>query len=81
MLLPREQPSFRRLNLGSRKVTFARFVVAMRARLLAVGAVLAGAALLVRSPHSPGRTVLWENFDQGDYIDRQVRQARADGIR
>ena len=40
--------------------------------------VLAGAALVV---NSPDRTVLWENYDEGDYFDRQVRQARADGIR
>ena len=45
---------------------------------LACGILLAGAALLV---HSPVRTELWENYDEGDYFDRQVRQARADGIR
>ena len=45
---------------------------------VACGILLTGAALLV---HSPGRTELWENYHEGDYFDRQVRQARADGIR
>ena len=43
--------------------------------------VLACVTLLARQHQAGGRTVLWENYNEPDYFDRQVRQARADGIR
>lgn len=50
---------------------------------LSVGAVLllACATLLLQQSPGSGRTVLWENYNEPDYFDRQVRQARSDGIR
>ena len=64
---------------------WARVEEDMRAQGSAVTAVaavllLACAVLLVQQ-QAGGRTELWENYNEPDYFDRQVRQARADGIR
>lgn len=42
--------------------------------------ILAIATIVLQEPRS-GRSVLWENYNDADYFDRQVQQARDDGIR
>jgi len=39
------------------------------------------ATVLLLQGLQSGRTVLFENYNEPDYFDRQARQARADGIR